>query len=290
MQNKRIVFDIDGTIATAQGEYEREKRREKHLRDYGEEFVERHTLHAYNHPHLIFPSYYALLRYLNQQGWIIDFFSSGIEERNIELIDGLMKRSFENEASIPEYRVFSRQHAIDTDEIKHNSYHNPNADEEAKAYQSFFYGQRKKKLGGVIVDEADVPYTLLVDDDTSYMVAGEEKNFIGLHYSYEYPLRYRPFDPLKHYQSMHNAYYLAALLDTIVERAEQKQITLADAAYEVQITDYGIELSREVYIPPSIKESAYYDKGLKLLQTLEPELTYYLPEESEEPEDPSERA
>lgn len=272
IKQKRIVFDIDGTIAIEMGSYEPQERILPYRQDYGADFIERHTINAIV-PHLIYPGYYALLHWLDQQGWAIDFFSSGVEERNRELVDELMLRSFGTELSRISYRVFSRQHAIDTDELRLRSKDGGSSD----CYQSFWYGQRKKKLAGVVVPEAEVSHTLLVDDDKSYMTAGEEKNMLSLFYSHEYPRKhYKSNNFSKHFQTMHNAYYLAGLLDSIVVRAEQKKLSLVDAAYQIQISDFGVELNKELYTYPSLEQLSFYHKGLELLQTIEPKLKFYL--------------
>lgn len=272
MQQKRIVLDIDGTIAINMGTFKPEEQLQTYRDEYGAAFIERHTITALNVPHLIYPGYYALLRWLHQQGWAIDFFSSGVEQRNRELVDELMQRSFGAELATVPYRVFSRQHAIDTDALDLRS----KDGDGGNIYQSHFYGQRKKKLAGVVVAESDVAHTLLVDDDNSYMTAGEEKNFISLHYSYEYPRkRYHAEDP-KRFQIMHNAYYLAALLEAVATRAEQAQLPLTETAYQIQVTDFGAELNKELYCYPSLQQTDFYHKGLALLQTIEPDLTFYL--------------
>lgn len=86
MQQKRIVLDIDGTIAIEMGTYKPEERLQPYRDEYGAAFIERHTITAMNVPHLIYPGYYALLRWLHREGWAIDFFSSGVEQRNRELV------------------------------------------------------------------------------------------------------------------------------------------------------------------------------------------------------------
>lgn len=272
MPQKRIIFDLDGTIATAIGTYDLEKKLAPYIEDYGVTFIERHTLTAMEYPHLIFPGYYALLRWLHEQGWAIDFFSSGVEQRNRELADKLMQRTFGTELNRIDYRVFSRQHTLDTQLLDLRSKDGKGG----KIYQSFFYGQCKKKLADVVVPESEMPHTLLVDDDKSYITAGEEKNIISLHYSYEYPRKRHGYQQAKHFEIMHNAYYLAGLLEAIIIRADQQQIPLTEAAYQLQITDFGREIDKELYCYPSLAHIDYYHKGLALLQTVEANLTFYL--------------
>lgn len=276
MEQKRIVFDIDGTIAIEMS-YDSEARIQPYHDDYGAEFIERHTISAMNYPHLIYPGYYALLRWLHQQGWAIDFFSSGVEKRNRELADELMSRSFGFESVTIDYRVFSRQHAVDTDLLRMRNEDGRNGD----IYQSYFYGQRKKKLVDVVVPESAVSHTLLVDDDTSYMTAGEEKNMISLYYSHQYPRKHYKADSYsKSFQAMHNAYYQAGILEAITVRADREQLPLTEAAYQVQVTDFGVELNKDLYIYPSLNQMSFYEKGLELLKTIEPELKFYLEEVS----------
>lgn len=276
MEQKRIVFDIDGTIAIEMS-YDSQARIQPYREDYGVAFIERHTITAMNYPHLIYPGYYALLRWLHQQGWAIDFFSSGVEERNRELVDELMVRSFGSESATIDYRVFSRQHAIDTDLLRVRSEDGRGGD----IYQSYFYGQRKKKLADVVVPESAVPHTLLVDDDSSYMTAGEEKNMISLYYSHQYPRKHYKADSYsKPFQIMHSAYYVAGILEVITARVEQKQLPFTEAAYQIQVADFGVELNKDLYIYPSLNQMSFYASGLELLQTIEPELKFYLEEVS----------
>jgi hypothetical protein len=258
-----FVFDIDGAMAIAV-DYQPEKE-EKAVKDkFGDEFFKKHCLEALKYPHYIFPGYYALFEWLVNSGGKIFFFSSGIEGRNVELAEKMMKMSFGE--NVPEYKVFSRQHCIDTSSYSMQ-------EEEKEKYQSFFYGQRKKKLGGIVVPEEEVPNSLLIEDDTSYMVKGEEYNLISLRYCHEYTQEHA-YTKEDGFFAFHRAYYLAGLFSKIFEVRESQNITLVEAAKFVQIDSENGVLSRDFYYPVN-KKVEYYIKGLEILQRFDPELKFY---------------
>ena len=101
-----FVFDIDGAMAIAV-DYEPLIVAEKVKKEFGVLFYEEYCLEAYNYPHYIFPGYYALLKWLHGQGGKIFFFSSGIEERNVELAKKVMAKAFFDDGEVG-YQVFSR--------------------------------------------------------------------------------------------------------------------------------------------------------------------------------------
>jgi len=257
-----FVFDIDGTIAIAL-DYERERKEKDARKILGDEFIDRHKITAFNYPHLIFPGYYALFKWLHDKGAKLFFFSSGIEERNKELAQKLMTISFGEKASEIDYKVFSQQHCIDT-----TYYYNRSLPD---IYQSFFYGQLKKKLGGIVVPESEVPETLLIDDDNSYMVKGEEYNFVGLKYCHEYA-SYYPKEEL--YVVFLKAYYLAGLFAKIFEVKNEKNISLIEAAKFVQIDSENAVLSRDFYYHGAYRPE-YYEKGLEILKQIDNSLQMY---------------
>jgi hypothetical protein len=45
---------------------------------------------------------------------------------------------------------------------------------------------------------------------------------------------------------------------------------------DLTVTDFGAELNKELYCYPSLQQTDFYHKGLALLQTIEPDLTFYL--------------
>ncbi len=262
MTNGNFVFDIDGAIAIAVS-YQPEKIEAAVKAKLGEAYFVKHCLTACNYPHYIFPGYYALFKWLHQQGGKIFFFSSGVEERNVELVDKMMQMSFGDAVSNVEYKVFSRQHCIDTTSFRQ--------DDMREKYQSFFYGQKKKKLGGIVVPEAELPNTLLIDDDTSYMVKGEEYNFISIRDNSSYLQEDRDETSFIYF---HKACYLAGLFSTLFDLVREKGISLMEAAKFVQIDSEGVELSRSFYYPCK-NRSKFFIQGLEILKEIDPTLQFY---------------
>lgn len=276
-----FVFDIDGTMAKAMTSYDLEYEEESAKTFLGEAFMARHTIMAAGYPHYVFPGLYALFRWLHEKGGRLFFFSSGVEERNVEFAAAFMRRAFGEQAPEVPYEVFSRAHCIATHLMK---------EEEGRAYQSFFYGQRKKKLAGVVVPPEELPHTLLIDDDASYMVKGEEYNFLRL----RYPLYY--FHPSQDKENwlaegeepeifdhhaeaficFHQPYYMAGVLESIFERQAEAQLTLVEAAKQVQIDREGAVLSRDFYYPSTYR-FAYFRRGLEILREFDPTLQFYFP-------------
>ncbi|MBI4645027.1 MAG: hypothetical protein HY738_00140 [Bacteroidia bacterium] len=258
-----FVFDIDGAVAIV-ADYEKEKVEKDVKKKLGIKYFKKHCLVGYGYPHYIFPGYYALFKWLHSKGGKIIFFSSGIEERNIDIVDKIMKMSFGDSVSEVEYKVFSRHHCIDTNLL---------TDRGAEKYQSHFYGQRKKKLAGIVVPEEELPHTLLIDDDNSYMVKGEEYNFVYLRYCYQY-LQEGRYRESESFTIFHRAYYLAGLFSKIFNIREEKNISLVEAAKYVQIDFEGKELSRDFYYPGT-ERIEYYINGLDILNQIDPALKFY---------------
>lgn len=245
--------------------YNEEEVIEKIDKDLGEDFRRNHSIVAYNYTHMVFPGFYALFRWIYGRGDSIYFFSSGIEERNIELVNKLMKKSFADEAEkvIPNIKVFSRHHCIDT---RHMS------EEEGKKYQpDRLYGQRKKKLEGIVVAKEELPYTLLIDDDSSYKVRGEEENLFYVQGTMDY---YTGRRGKEEFRSFHKAYYIRGILEKIIHLADKKNINLTKAAtmFEMEFVPYKesrqFDSLYEAMIP-------YFESGLVFLQALDPELKFY---------------
>jgi hypothetical protein len=262
-----FVFDIDGAMAIAMTSPDAIAKEEATIRErFGNEYFERHCLTAMNYPHYIFPGYYALFQWLHSLGGKIFYFSSGVEPRNVELAEKMMKIAFgENAAEITGYKVFSRQHCFDTERYS--------LQESQDLYQSFFYGQKKKKLAGVVVPEAEIENTLLIDDDNSYMLKGEEYNMIVLRYCYQY-IKYDSFEKYRIFTDFHRAYYVAGLLAYIFEMREAQNLSLIECAKYMQIDKENAVLSRDFYYP-SYKRLEYYTKGLEILQKFDASLKFY---------------
>jgi len=178
----------------------------------------------------------------------------------------MIERAFGDQAPevLPKVGIFSRPHCIDTTML-------PRDKETRRQYQSLFYGQRKTKLDGVVVTREELPNTLLIEDDTSYMVPGEEENLIALPSYYDY---LGDDWNNRRWRSLHKAYLLAGLLDEIFTMAEAQQIPLTRAAMYLRGWSKDQPLTEEMFHATCWK-SDYFTPGLKLLQRYDPSLRFY---------------
>ncbi|MCC5944881.1 MAG: hypothetical protein JJT94_08090 [Bernardetiaceae bacterium] len=267
-----FVFDIDDTLAVAQSDYNHKELEPKIRKQFGDEFFERHCLMVNKYPHYIFPGFYALFRWLHEKGGKIFFFSSGLDVRNIPFAELMMEKAFG--ANPPEYKVFSREDCIDT------SY---KSDEFKALYQSYFYGQRKKKLGGIVVPEEEVPNSILIEDDQSYMTKGEEYNLVRVGGGFSYlptPASREKAKDEKDYQQdlfsnmalFHKAFYLTGLFSKIFEVRATKNCTLVEATREVQMEGHVLAKGNVWF--PSLRRLKYYLDGQKILNQIDPSLVF----------------
>lgn len=263
-----IVFDIDDlvTCIVYRSEIERVRQQAKEL--LGEERLEQLSVTVMDHLHLVFPGFYAVFRWLREQGHAFHFFSSGVEERNAALVPELIARAFgaEAEAVMRDVRVFSRQHCFDTSRWELR--------DQRDQYQPFnLFGNLKKILRDVVVPAEQLPNTLLIEDDPSYMPKGEEENMILLPSSLSY-IGYHPGEP-EEWKSFHKAYLLCGLLETIFERARARGISLTKASVEVHTNSETEAISPEAL--RAIRDVlAYYNRGLEILRVYDASLRFFV--------------
>ena len=260
-----LVFDLDDTVAVVI-DYAVEEQLRAAEQTFGPTQFAELSLTAMQRIHLVYPGFYALFQWLIAQGCRLCFFSNAVEERNLELVQGLMRRAFGDRAPevLQNVGIFSRQHCIDTTMLPHDQ-------ENRRRYQSLFYGQRKKKLEGVIVTPEQLPNTLLIEDDTSYMVTGEEENLIALPC---YAVYLDGHWNRRLWESLHKAYLLAGLLDDMFTMAHEQKIPLTRAAMRLRGWTEGQPLTRELFYATCWKQD-YFAAGLPILQRYDPSLQFY---------------
>ena len=158
------------------------------------------------------------------------FFSNAVEERNQELCPILMERAF-GKGQEPPYRILSRGDCVNTTYME---------DEKQNSYQGLWRGNYKKKLAGVVVAEAELPDTLMIEDDNSYAVNGEERNFVyGVYGGVAQMFIESPDLSSSYAHSFHLPFYFCGILNRIVTYAEKAKVSLAEAAVKVQYEDFG---------------------------------------------------
>lgn len=293
---RRIVFDLDDTLESPSVYGEENIENIKQLLrerwgDYAEDAMmftwQTETNSIFRGPETHIYAYFAypgaveLLRWVHQKGIAIDFYSSASKERNDSLCRSIMKAAFPDE-DVP-FRVFSTSVDGPEDDRKNEEY--------CEKYVGFYYGRYKKALKDFIVPESELPDTLLVDDDPSYAARGEEANLVFCCCDYcDYAQNIQKFHDDKGLHdknyglTMHRVYYVAGVLDKIVRMADERGISLRDAAQTVQFLDEGKRIPTleehdadgTIRYPfPYYSDAKYYISGLKVLQAFNPNLDFW---------------
>ncbi len=183
--------------------------------------------------HFFYPNLDKLfLSILSWSNWSIDFFSSGVRDRNEEVIPNLIKQllsKYSNDFSdvynaligSGRLRIFSRDHMV-------------KGDKEISGYETF--GQYKKDL--TIVSN-DIANTILIDDDRTYVV-GNQYPFICTSYSasskFKNHLLYKNESSLETlFDLSKNAEYILGILLSCKEKLNNKtSLSLREALDHTQ--------------------------------------------------------
>ena len=279
-QKWTVVFDLDGSLETPYFKKDDSRKvrawMEKH--PCGNSFDRLYAEVMDGLPHFLLNGALELLRWVHDQGFEIVFFSNAVEERNRELCPIIMERAF-GKGKEPPYRVLSRGDCVDTAHMD---------DEEGLVFQGLWHGNYKKKLSGVVVPEKHVANTLMIEDDNSYAAKGEEKNFVyGVYGGCANMFVAKPELSEHSGQDFHLPFYFCGMLKRIVAYAKKAKVSLAEAAVQVQYTDYGflfpLDGKRPVRsdggqgcIPePPWRNFSIFVEGLKELRTYNSELRFW---------------
>lgn len=265
MHSVTLVFDLDDTICLHLEQDTWQQDTEEVVQVYGEKFRNQHMTTALDYPHFIFPGFSALWKWLYAQGHNIVVFSSAVKERNVEFVDRFVELTFGEQAREirPRIRIFSREDCFDTrDQSKDQS-----------QYQPIFFGNRKKVLADIVVQREELPWTLLIDDDRSYMALGEEDNYIRVETGISLHIVSGSDQDHRYF---FKAFYLAGLLSQIFAKMKESQLTAAEAAKYFQITSEKQDFDARFFYP-SLENPEYYKAGEQILQTIDPTLVIHSP-------------
>lgn len=257
-----FAFDIDDTLGL---HFYNEKGWNENIQEsveaFGQEFVDQHRLDICEYPHFIFVGIPELWRWLYDQGHHLCTFSSAIKERNVPFVQGLARLAFGDRAEsiIPEIRVFSREDCFDTTQLEWR---------DRDDYQPVFFGNRKKIMTNLVSPPLDMPWTLLVDDDRSYMALNEEYNIVVVE-CYPSMQALKP-NSFTHFGYYYKAFFMAGLFQTIFDVIQQKNCTAVEAAKFVQFDSIGRTLIYDFYYPTKMMLD-FYRKGEPILSALNPE-------------------
>ena len=258
-----FVFDLDNTVVEPIS-YKKENLFKDIDKDLGSDFRESMTMEAVGYPHMLYPGFLALFRWIYNRGDLIYFFSTGIKERNVEIVPKLIKKAFgdTSEEVLKNVKIFSREDCIDT----------TNMGDKKDIYQpKYFFGNYKKKLEEKVVPLEDMHKIVLIDDDSSYMVKGEEKNFLKVPMSLKY---YYPSYRRDLFFAFHKAFYIRALLEKIISISERDHLSLIEASWTLVKDKEERPLHDE-------RDYTLYSSGLKMLQEIDPKLKFYFPLDSD---------
>ena len=275
-----VVFDLDGSLETPYFDKEDAKKARTWLRRHscGNTFDRMYAEVMDGLPHFLLNGALELLRWVHDHGFEIVFFSNAVVERNRELCPIIMERAF-GKGKEPTYRVLSRGDCVDTTRMD---------DGACAALQGLWRGNYKKKLSGVVVPEKHVANTLMIEDDNSYAVRGEERNFVyGVYGGGVHSFISNPVLSEHSGQDFHLPFYFCGMLKRIITYAKKAKVSLAEAAVQVQYADYGYRFPVDgrrfvqsggsfVDVPyPPQRDFRIFLEGLRELRAYNPKLAFW---------------
>lgn len=222
--------------------------------------------------HFVFPGFYALFRWLHDSGHEIHFFSSAVHERNMELVPILMQHAFGKSTAsrrMKNIKIMSRQDLMETKRETYRLSENP--EYAGWAYMDVrnivdgpFHGEMKKRLRGVVCTAEELPNTLLLEDDRSYMAGGEEYNLVVA--SPESSCRIGEY-----FIDRNRACFYAGVIHRIESWCAAHQTTLVEGSKHVQFTSQGRVLDRDYFYNLN-QQKEIYEEGFEILKTYDHKL------------------
>lgn len=277
---KHIIFDIDETLAW--GFYQDDVSKLIQENPWIGIFRDKKLfLHALK-PHIIWPGTIELVQLFQQMPDIkIHFFSSGIAPRNEIFVEKLLSLAFgkdkyddiKNEIIICSREDLDQGGVRDLAEIQYRK-------------SGISHGNYKKNLKRIIKDDAELEWSVLVEDDSSYCYYSQEKNILQVTggtygcFAITYDNSYRNelfVEGGSEHQRVNHIFYLTGILFEAFDIAHQQNITLADALFQIQFREpreNEKESCEKVYNYELWQERKYYESGLQKLQTINPTLDF----------------
>jgi hypothetical protein len=205
------------------------------------------------------------------------FFSSGARERNEDIIPKMLERVLERDPT--EYmrnnvKIFSREHTIDTTEMSYA--------EKEKFQPKGMWGQKKKDLT-VAVGSEKLKYTLLIDDDETYIIPGQEKNLLRIDgksavynlyncikISQDQKILLENITQYESFRTFNKLFYAAGVLRDVCDTYSKVDRDLVDIMWEdhgfkvePKHSGFNYEISSQSY--ELLKRFELYQSGLELL-------------------------
>lgn len=262
-----IAFDIDDTLAS---KVERESFRtdKSYIKLAKEQFPEHIipiTLNEEIYDHVLSPGAIEAVQYLLKAGCRLALYSNGIDERNQKFKTELLKRAL-SPGDFKKYedqvKVFSRE--------KHFLSSTEDRQPELRSTR----GNQKKDLNFVIDAFAEsgiqlsLDQIILVDDDLSWMLKGQEKNFLKVPACCDIDMR-ESLSILLNRNNINHIFYAIGLVSTILKSDKP-----LDTLFNLQFRDpkEGSWSKNKEYYYDLNDEMQYYQIGLEALRTVNKDL------------------
>lgn len=150
---------------------------DKIIQNVGEESI----IESCGHYYYLYNGWKELIKYvmeLTENNKLI-FFSNGTKERNEDIITQMFEKILERDATDyvrDNVTILSKEHTIDTTKISSGD----DVEKEKNFQPKGMYGQKKKDLMVAVGSKEKLKYTLLIDDDETYIIPGQEKNLLRI--------------------------------------------------------------------------------------------------------------
>lgn len=254
-----IVLDLDDTLATNTEE-------ETINRSEMKWFIDNKLIIQALAPHIIHPGAIELIQFLFSIPNIrVSFFSRGIEERNILLVNAILARALGVEGFTKvkdSITVFSRYDLS-------AGFRNP-----MKISDCLRAGNQLKNLAR-ITNPNQLDNTILIEDDLSYCHPGQERNML-IHKFVRHWVFQSKFDRCDDIHEANHVFYIAGVLKWIFTNKGNQ--SLADTLFQFQFTE-NTDKKEDSYPFKELfwrkqETNRYFREGLALLQTFNPKLDF----------------
>ncbi|KPA18849.1 hypothetical protein MHK_000930 [Candidatus Magnetomorum sp. HK-1] len=310
-----IVMDIDDFITTMDIRELRKNNRLDPVHHRKENFIKLSFDHQQQHyevENLLTPGCAEFLRFLfDHENVRPAFFSAGIDVRNVNLAQNIVQMLIDtggNPNWINLYDVYSREDCFDT-----TRFHDYSESDISKKFQpkNFFgnykkdirmihYGREKYKemyrqtfkdpsvlLPNQEKDEQILKNIVLVEEDSSYLFPGQEKNFLlcpTYNHPYPYPINYqgedtpyKPGDWHDRFKSGNTIFYAAGVLNRALERHASEGLPIPEILWQEQ---------GSIWIDKDRLDERYpinfFTEGREILRKYNSELNFVVAASSEE--------
>lgn len=260
----RFVLDIDGILTLLlnrpEGDFKELAEKAPHLKW----FVDRNLLIQAFGMYLLYPGTVEFIQYLHRipQSLVV-FYSGGADDRNLLFVKQLLSKAIaeqEVDAINIRQRVFSRQHLVG------NCY-----DQKEKIMRR--HNQSFKNLKFVIDRLAELPNTILIDDQQGYACPGQEENALIVPVEEATEKDIETFDPLtKPYFlfDMNHIFYIVGMIKRILTN----QTSLSAELFQLQYVKFQKEKLIGQF-QDLATDTRYYLSGLLELQKINPNVSFY---------------